>query len=124
MIPIQVIITLLVTHFTADFVLQSRYMGKWKSKSALLLLEHVLLYTGFFFFVGFWFHVLENIDFPGIGLFCLITGVTHFIIDYFTSRLGTKLWNQGKEYESLLVLGGDQMLHGIQLVLTYYFIFL
>jgi hypothetical protein len=53
-------------------------------------------------------------------LFVLITFIAHTITDYFTSRLNSKLWQQGKVHNFFISVGFDQVLHYIQLFTTYY----
>lgn len=43
--------------------------------------------------------------------------------DYFTSRLNSKLWAQGRTHDFFVAVGFDQVLHYIQLILTYVLIF-
>jgi len=57
-----------------------------------------------------------------VALFCLITFITHTITDYFTSRLNSKLWEQGKVHNFFVALSFDQILHYVQLFLTYWFL--
>ena len=52
-------------------------------------------------------------------LFVLITFICHTITDYFTSRLNSKLWQKGEVHYFFVAIGGDQILHYIQLFLTY-----
>ncbi len=119
-----VIIILLSLHFIADFVCQPRWMGKEKSKNNIVLVMHVVFYSLIFLAAAQGIAMTHWELLPMIYKFVGITFVCHFITDYFSSRLGSKLWSQGKEYESLLILGADQLLHAIQLILTYYFLFL
>jgi len=55
-----------------------------------------------------------------LGLFLPITFVAHTITDYFTSRLNSKLWVEGKVHYFFVAVGGDQILHYVQLFTTYY----
>ena len=82
-------------------------------------------------------------DYKNVILFSFITFIAHTITDYFTSRLNSKLapkeetimlkWDvnqkeepfvrfpNGRSYHNLFVsIGGDQVLHYTQLLLTYY----
>jgi len=61
--------------------------------------------------------VESNIFLP--TLFFLITFVAHTITDYFTSRLNSKLWAEGKVHWFFVSIGFDQILHYIQLFSTY-----
>lgn len=52
--------------------------------------------------------------------FWLITFIAHTITDYFTSRLNSKLWSEGKVHNFFVSVGFDQVLHYVQLFTTYY----
>lgn len=45
MLPIITVIFIMTIHFIADFILQSDWMAKNKSKSNKALLAHVSIYT-------------------------------------------------------------------------------
>lgn len=111
MIDIEVVFWLLFTHWFADFVLQSDYIAQNKSKSNVVLFEHVLLYILPFAILGF---------FIPISLLWLLTNlVAHFIIDYVTSRINSKLWAKQQIHWFFVSVGFDQFLHVATLVLTY-----
>lgn len=106
MISLPIVLTLLFLHFIADFVFQSETMAINKSSSNKWLLIHVGIYSTVFVLFGF--------------LFVLITFILHFITDYFTSRLTTKLWKKGDRHNFFVVIGLDQFIHMVSLILTYY----
>lgn len=68
-------------HFFADFVCQNSYMALGKSRSNKPLFLHIAVYTSTFFFWGV--------------KFALINGLTHLVVDYFTSRFTSKIWALG-----------------------------
>lgn len=115
MIDIKVIIGILIIHWIADFVCQTDWQAKNKSKSWSALLEHTLSYSGIWI-VGALFIISNPIR---VVPFVLITFVTHTITDYFTSRLNSKLWAEGKVHWFFVSIGFDQILHYVQLLLTY-----
>ena len=128
-------LSLLVLHFVGDFVLQSNWMALNKSRRLDALFAHAITYSLMFLPYG-----LE---------FVAITFVTHFITDYHTSRLTSKLWflqmipnpfrlqmdyfiynkdgwiylakepDGSKRHWFFVVIGFDQLLHAAQLALTY-----
>lgn len=51
-----------------------------------------------------------------------ITFITHTFIDYFTSRLNAKLWEKKQVHNFFASVGFDQLLHFVQLILTYKFL--
>lgn len=105
MIDLKTIIIILVIHFIADFLLQSSWMAQNKSKNNIALLTHVGVYMIPFLFIGFWY--------------ALLNAALHFIIDYNTSRLTSKLWAKGEVHWFFVVIGLDQTLHFICLFSTY-----
>lgn len=129
-LSIWTLLALIVGHFVGDFLLQSDWMALNKSKwpesqeGRDALTVHAAVYAA------------------SIGLFtlnpfvALITFVAHAVTDAITSRWTTKLWflpmeqvsksdnlwyaypDWKKRHWFFVVIGFDQMLHGIQLVLT------
>ena len=98
------IITAIWLHFLADFILQSTNIAMNKYKNNLILGIHALIYTAV------------------MGLFgwqiALINGITHFGIDYVTSKLTHNCWSK-KEYRwFFIIIGCDQALHMSILVQT------
>lgn len=115
MIDLRVVIGILVIHWIADFVCQTDWQAKNKSKSWEALLQHTVTYSVIWYFSYLIYsHSLINSSyFLGITLIC------HTITDYFTSRLNSKLWAAGKVHWFFVSIGFDQILHYIQLLLTY-----
>ena len=122
------IFVVLLTHWVADFILQTDKQAKGKSKNWSDLLEHTSTYSIAWVFVsclliGYitktqttsWYviHAL---------LFGLITFICHTLTDYFTSRLNARLWAKGDTHNFFVSIGFDQLLHYIQLFLTLYFL--
>jgi hypothetical protein len=107
MIPAIFIIWL---HFTADFILQSEFMAKGKSKSNKILLYHVSIYSIPFILIG--------------PLYAAVNGALHFVVDYITARMTTKYWEQKRISLFFNVIGFDQVLHFTILMVTYNYMFL
>lgn len=134
MISIQVILAIIFIHWVADFVFQDEAWATTKSVSNKSLTKHVAMYSLIWFgtigivYVGYdvyWARPMTNDEGIRILLFCSITFVCHWITDYYTSRLNTKLHKAGK-YGSPIPnmgfftsIGFDQVLHYAQLFLTY-----
>ena len=122
MIDLKVVLAIILIHWLADFVFQTDKMAKGKSKNWNDLLSHTGTYS-FIWFCFVPFYVLLNLDtyveWTGT-LFVLITFIAHTITDYFTSRLNSKLWAKGDVHNFFVSIGGDQVLHYTQLLLTYY----
>jgi len=141
------IFSIIIIHWVADFIMQSDYDAKNKSKFFHALFSHTITYSSCWFVIILLFgyinktqttewYVLNTLFFVGITFVC------HTITDYFTSRLNGKLapkeevimlkWDKnqpeqafirfpkGRSYHNLFIsIGGDQVLHYVQLFLTY-----
>ena len=101
------VMTIFVFHFLADFILQSAWMANNKSKSLLPLLSHIGVYTLVMFFPFGW-------------KFALVNGLCHLVVDFFTSKVTSKLWAAGKVRPFFIVIGLDQCIHALCLVGTAY----
>jgi len=128
MIDIKVVLAILFIHWFADFVLQTDWEAKNKSKSNSALFQHVFKYS------LVWVACIILVAVAGIvsgfsqedigwsefmWLFPTITLVCHFATDYVTSRINSKLYAKGKIHEFFVSVGFDQFLHFAQLLLTY-----
>lgn len=122
------IFSILLIHWFADFVLQTDKQAKGKSKNWTDLLSHTFDYSLVWFIVGTIYSMTSNIytdftylfDWWIVWKFSLITFIAHTITDYFTSRLNSKLWTKGDVHNFFVSIGFDQILHYVQLFLTYY----
>ena len=123
MIDLKIVLAIILIHWFADFVLQTDKQARGKSKNWNDLLSHTGTYSVIWLipiillFPKDWTtsqYVLTSLLFGGI------TFITHTITDYFTSRLNSKLWSEGKVHYFFVSVGFDQVLHYTQLFLTYY----
>ena len=117
------IFSIIAIHFIGDFVLQTDKQAKGKSKNWSDLLGHTITYSVFWLIIGLWYLMFtnhDNIHTEMLCLFVLITFIAHTITDYFTSRLNSKLWAKGDVHNFFVSVGWDQVLHYVQLFLTYY----
>lgn len=115
MINIYVIFGILIIHWLADFVIQTDWQAKNKSSNNKALLTHTFVYSlcwVLFALILFGYN-------PSFSCFIIITFIAHTITDYFTSRLNSKLWKEGKVHNFFVSVGFDQLLHYVQLFLTY-----
>ncbi len=111
------IISILLIHWFADFVLQTHWQAFNKSKNNEALTMHVLSYSAIWFVIS---HYMILIGFnPIIILFAPITFIFHWITDYYTSRINSKLWAKGNVHGFFVSVGFDQVLHYVQLILCY-----
>lgn len=128
MISTSLAISLLTVHWIADFLFQTDWMALNKSKSWKALCTHTLVYSLCFIWLGW--------------SFVLATFFLHTLTDAVTSRATSKLWFferawtdcvgkcvpdhgtcwkyvEGRRHWFFVVIGLDQLIHGITLVLTW-----
>jgi len=118
MINIYVVLAILFIHWIADFICQNDWQAKNKSNRLDALLLHTLTYS-MVWFIPCVAYICENKHNFSYFFFIPITFVCHTITDYFTSRLNSKLWAAGKAHWFFVSVGFDQILHYVQLLLTY-----
>jgi hypothetical protein len=129
------IFTLIIGHYVADFILQDVKWANNKSTSNKALLMHTLTYASFWLILALSINVYVNVttghwafNVWAVQMFVLYTFILHTATDYITSRIvknkfkkqeyGTSLPNTG----AFSVIGFDQVLHYLQLFLTYEFL--
>ena len=103
----QMIMSVIALHWIADFVLQSDWQAKNKSKNNLALLLHVTIYTVCLAVFGSVFFTNDS----WIVYWILGNGAAHFVVDYVTSRINTYLWNKGRIHDFFVMVGFDQLIH-------------
>ena len=122
---------ILYLHFVADFIFQSEYMATNKSANNLALLNHVIVYS-LVWGLGLLIYFINELDINkvyNIMIFTWLTLVAHFITDYITSRIVKKKFDKGEygsdipNFGGFTVIGFDQLLHYIQLLLTWEILF-
>ena len=126
---IEIFIILLV-HWMADFVFQTDEQAKNKSNNINALISHTASYSYIWFVTGiiyitFRSNLFTNMEWYNsfsLFKFISITFITHTIIDYFTSKLNSKLWKNNKTHQFFVSIGFDQVLHYVQLFTSYYYL--
>lgn len=111
----KILLIILTTHFLADFVLQTDWQAKNKSSDDSALSYHVLTYSLVWLMVSY-------ITLGHIGLailFFIITLLSHYVTDYYTSRLVKKFFDKKDFHNGFIVIGFDQVLHYLQLYVTF-----
>jgi hypothetical protein len=123
---VWIVLTMIAIHWVSDFILQSQHMSNRKSSSNYYLTLHVTIYTFctivcwslLFYFTN---HVVTTRKiFLSLGLIFWM----HWLTDYVTSRMTKKLYKQERYHDFFVVIGFDQLLHYIQLLLVYQYIIL
>ena len=107
-------------HFLADFILQSDRVSKSKSSNNAVLFYHVMLYSLPFVPFAAW-HFLDRSYWVGFA-FVYGNAAAHFVTDYITSRMTTKLWKAGEVHWFFVVIGADQAIHLSTLALTFWWL--
>jgi len=106
------IVLIILLHFVADFLCQTRSMALGKCTSNMELLKHIAAYSSIFLIASFLT--------PAFGLmFVLVNSIGHAITDWFSSRIGKWFHKQGQMYWFFATLGLDQTVHLLTLILTY-----
>lgn len=136
MITITEVLLILLMHYIADFVFQDEKwsINKWNSFKDLL--NHTSVYSVVTFVlitpVIFIYRFTIDIDLMMVNiiLFSFVSFIIHTLTDFLTSKLvhskfkknhlGSSIPNTG----AFSVIGFDQVLHYIQLFITYKLIFL
>jgi len=114
---------IIIVHWISDFVMQSDYMANQKSSSNSALLSHTLMYTSVFTFLLFISPISTTL--LSLLLFWIITFTCHTVTDYYSSRavkrkFDLKLYGSPiPNFEAFSIIGFDQVLHYIQLIVTF-----
>ena len=128
---LAIVLTIITIHWVADFVCQAEVWATNKSKSNEALYKHVITYSTIWLFASCFLlgiarpnETTEWYVYSSI-LFFLLTFCCHFITDYITSRIVSRKF-ANEEYGNPIpntgaftVIGFDQVLHYVQLFLTY-----
>lgn len=112
---IEVILIILFAHFVADFVMQTDQMAINKSKSNWWLAIHVGAYSLSMLILTAWLDAWS----PQIIMWVATNGFLHFITDYFTSRMNSKLYQNNMRHWFFVGIGADQFIHYACLLLTF-----
>ena len=118
-----IIMSIILIHWFADFVLQTDKQAKGKSKNWTDLLDHTVNYSIVLSALSMFLWPTGHTNAWYVAhsfYFAVITFIAHTITDYFTSRLNSKLWAEGKVHQFFVSIGFDQVLHYAQLFGTYY----
>ena len=109
----------LISHWLADFIMQTDYEATNKSFDDSMLLKHTIKYS---LVMSIIIGIFTLMTLPKILLFLIITFLCHTVQDYYTSRLNARLWQENRRHDFFVSVGFDQVLHYLQLFLTYFLI--
>ena len=112
----ELLLWIMFLHWVADFVAQSDWMARNKSKKMLPLFFHCAIY-GSIMFLGM---IITPMGF-GIGMLALwvvFNAVAHFLIDGITSRVNSWLWEKKDVHNFFVSIGFDQYVHFLLLALS------
>lgn len=114
-------IWLIIAHFIADFLCQSRKMGVNKSSSIYWLSIHIIAYTSVLTACAFgaWYFYEVPVSATKIIIFSLTNGYLHLFTDFITSRVSAYFYKKEKLGFFWWTIGFDQMIHAICLLYTY-----
>lgn len=113
-------LSIMFLHWIADFICQTDWQAKNKSKNWFALGLHVINYT---VVMSIGFYLLTLILGPYVTLsmyytFLLVTFVTHFVTDAITSRVTAYLYQKNDIHNFFVVVGMDQFIHYLTLAAT------
>lgn len=114
----KVLLVIFTVHFLADFVFQSSKMATGKSKSLKWLSIHVGVY-GLVSLISAYF-IGSEFGLMRIGFMWWGINVSlHFIVDFFTSKITSRFWDEKRMRLFFVMIGFDQLLHSMCLLITY-----
>lgn len=105
-ISLGLVIWLMFLHLIADFFLQTTWVAQNKSKSWSALIIHVDIYFLVFLF--------GTLSLP----YALLNAGIHLVVDYFTSRLNSRLYQYSDKHWFFCGIGVDQFIHLVCLTMT------
>ena len=123
------IIYLLTAHWIAYFVFQDEQWATNKSKNFGALLKHTVTYSLLMFMFLNVNLYLDINHFMSTVIFTIVTFVAHTLTDFFTSKVVSRMFgnkNYGRplpNFGAFTIIGFDQLLHFIQLFVTFKIIF-
>ena len=119
------IFLVLFAHWISDFWFQTKNMAEKKSTNIYWLLTHCVVYGAGLFSILYLFNILSFIDVNSyfeIMIFAILNTILHFFVDFGTSRLTTKLYKRERFRMFFNVIGGDQLIHTMTLLISFYYI--
>ena len=109
------VLIIMVIHYLGDFALQTHEQAQKKSSDNKWLVYHTGSYSLIWLLAawGLYTSIWAALLFAGV------TFVAHTATDWATSRIGRSFWSSGDLHNGFAVVGFDQILHYVQLLLTH-----
>jgi hypothetical protein len=120
---LQIALALILIHFIADFLCQTDSMALNKSKSIYWLTVHVITYTIVLSIAIIIMAMVFNLNFKTAIIYALLNGALHFITDFFTSKLTSRLAKLPSKHWFFVAIGADQLIHYYCLMISFYYFF-
>lgn len=107
---VYILLIIMTAHWVADFILQPTKVAIEKGKSLLALYSHTHVYTLAMLFLCLPL-LLFGVDQHDYIIFIATNGLLHGIVDYFTSRLRNRVYNEEDNHKFFVLVGLDQLIH-------------
>jgi hypothetical protein len=109
------VLIIMVIHYLGDFVLQTHEQSQRKSSENKWLFYHTGSYSLIWLLAAWGLYT----SIWAALLFASVTFVAHTATDWVTSRVGKYFWSSSDYHNGFAVVGFDQILHYVQLLLTH-----
>ena len=125
MLTFILILIMIIGHWLGDFTFQSPNLVANKHKNFSQQCTHALVYGSVWLVIGILLFVfgLPGLNLISIFLFFGITVLTHLLVDETVSKFGYKYLYNDNPNDFLGVMHIDQLLHYLQLYLTFKLLF-
>lgn len=119
MISFYTLSTILIIHYLFDFVFQSEWMAKNKSKELNPLMLHICVYSmGLVLMMMFNIHLFVNVPIYVLNLWFWTNLTAHFLTDFISSTISAHFFSNNKTRYGFLTVGLDQLIHYLTIFYT------
>lgn len=116
----KTIFSILLWHWIADSLLQSKNLDTLKSMNVYYIFYHTLIYILIFSIGGYLLLLLDDYSLLNITLWIIINGILHFIVDYYIILFKLRYENIGFKYINIVIELLDQAIHIVILLYSFY----
>ena len=117
---IWVFISILFAHYIADFIMQPDRIARSKHDNFISLLQHAALYGCSMYLLVFIPLTVVLMYSPiSVLKYTAINTVAHLVCDFFSSKLSHKYFSKENYWAGFAVVGFDQFVHVVVLLLTF-----